>query len=150
MKFRRYIEATTFEKVTYLDMVQDPAGRILLCLSMAFFLAAGSRAQSVRIVADTTKKTARILSGFVGFSFNPSFMSQFFSNSYNGKDSRAVSLRLLENFVPWQQPSIRIIGANGSWLKGATPYSTVPVSWNPSATEFPGMHARNERTTHET
>ncbi len=121
-------------------MMRNISSRLLLCLSIAVCLSAGSIAQSVRIVADTTKKSARISSGFVGFSFNPSFMSQFFSNSYNGKDSRAVTLRLLENFMPWQQPSIRIIGANGSWWKGASPYSTVPVSWNPSAPEFPGAH----------
>lgn len=120
--------------------VRFTASRSLLSLSIALVLSAGSMAQSVRIVADTTKKSARISSGFVGFSFNPSFMSQFFSNSYNGKDSRAVTLRLLEHFMPWQQPSIRIIGANGSWWKGASPYATVPVSWNPSAPEFPGTH----------
>ena len=44
----------TFGKVAYPGMMQVSAGRILLCLSMAFFLAAGSRAQSVRNEAVTT------------------------------------------------------------------------------------------------
>lgn len=77
-------------------------------------------------------------------------MNQFFSDSYNGKDSRAITLRLLEKFMPWQQPSIRIIGANGSWWKDATPFSTVHVKRNTSAPELPGMHTRNERSTHGT
>ncbi|MFZ4621641.1 MAG: hypothetical protein ACOYNS_13855, partial [Bacteroidota bacterium] len=98
--------------------------------------------RSAVITVDPAVSGDAIPESFVGFSFNPAYSSQFFSTSYNGNNSRTVSAKLFNNFVPYQKPGIRIIGANNSsWLRSSSAYSSVPTQWNNSAVSFPYIPA---------
>ncbi len=91
-------------------------------------------AQTISLTIDTSVTGNTISNSFVGFSFNPAYSTQYFGTSYNGNNDRVISAQLFSNLRPYQNPAIRIIGANGSYWKGLSPYNNVPANWNNTST----------------
>jgi hypothetical protein len=84
-------------------------------------------AQSVSINTNTNNGI-QVPSNFLGFSFDPTYYSQYFSTSYNSNNSRNITKQLFNNFYPFQQPGVRFLGSNGMYWKNGS-FST-PTSWN--------------------
>jgi len=83
---------------------------------------------SLTLTVDTSRTAIRVPADFVGFSYDPSFMSQFFSANYNSNNSQQISRQLLQNFLPHQKPDIRILGNNRVyWRNGLF---NAPSAWN--------------------
>jgi hypothetical protein len=88
-----------------------------------------SNAQSsLTLTVDTTATSIRVPADFIGFSYDPSFMSMFFSSSYNSNNSLQISRQLLQNFLPNQKPDIRILGNNRVYWRNGI--HTAPTAWN--------------------
>jgi hypothetical protein len=98
-------------------------------LSVLLFCFGKVRSQTSPLyVVDTSATSIVVPAGFTGFSFDPSFFSQYFSNNYNGTNNRVISQQLLNNFFPFQQPEIRILGNNRVFWRNTG--FTAPTSWN--------------------
>jgi len=94
-------------------------------------IADGYAQTSATISVNTSAIYADIDSTMVGFSFNPSYMNMNFSNSYNGSNSRSITTSLLNNFYPFQRPSIRINGTNSSyWSASSGAFQSAPAAYN--------------------
>lgn len=99
----------------------------LFIMCMLFYKMTAAQS-TLTLTVDTSATAIQIPSNFVGFSYDPSFMSQFFSPNYNGNNSQQITRQLLQNFLPNQLPDIRILGNNRVfWRNG--PF-IAPTSWN--------------------
>ncbi|MCX6208389.1 MAG: hypothetical protein NTZ59_02510 [Bacteroidetes bacterium] len=90
---------------------------------------------SATISLNTSAVWSEIDSAFVGFSFNPAYIGMNFSSNYNANDDRTITKNLFNNFYPFQQPSIRINGANNSYWKN-TNFNNAPSVFNANASVF--------------
>ena len=104
--------------------------KIIQTILLLFLFSTLSKAQTVTVTIDTSITGNTISKSFVGFSFNPSYTTQYFGTSYNGNNDRPISVQLFHNLIPFQNPAIRIIGTNGSYWKGIAPYNSAPANWN--------------------
>lgn len=95
--------------------------------------ASNLNAQTVSINTNTTN-AIQVPSNFVGFSFDPTYYSQYFSTSYNSNNSRNITKQLFNNFYPYQKPDVRFLGNNGMYWKNGS--YTIPTTWN-AATASP-------------
>lgn len=103
----------------------------LFLLMFNLLIADGYAQTSATISVNTSAIYADIDSTMVGFSFNPSYMNMNFSNSYNGSNSRSITTSLLNNFYPFQRPSIRINGTNSSyWSASSGAFQSAPAAYN--------------------
>jgi len=97
----------------------------ILCI----FLYSNSHAQaSLTVQVDTSATSIRIPKNFIGLSYDPPFTSQFFSPNYEGNNHQVISKQLLENFLPYQEPDIRLLGNNRVFWRNGT--FNAPSSWN--------------------
>jgi hypothetical protein len=90
---------------------------------------------SATIYLNTSAVWSEIDSAFVGFSFNPAYIGMNFSSNYNANDDRTITKNLFNNFYPFQQPTIRINGANNSYWKN-TNFNNAPNVFNTNASVF--------------
>ncbi len=107
-------------------MKKNNKKKLLFCLILLSSLSIAN-AQGVSINT-TTNNGIQVPSNFVGFSFDPAYYGQYFSNSYNSNDSRNITKQLFNNFYPYQKPDVRFLGNNGMFWKNGS--YTTPNTWN--------------------
>ena len=88
-----------------------------------------SAESQINITIDPTIAGTSVPVNFVGFSFDPTYMTQFFGTSYNSNNSRAITQQLFNNFYPYQKPDVRFLANNGMYWKNGN-FSSAPTAWN--------------------
>ena len=104
--------------------------KYILIYLLCFICFAKLKAQTVSINTSSSNGI-QVPSNFIGFSFDPTYYSQYFSTSYNSSNSRNISKQLFNNFYPYQKPGVRFLGNNGMFWKNGT--FSIPTTWNAAA-----------------
>ena len=71
----------------------------------------------VSVTIDTAKSSITIPANFTGFSFDPDYLTQYFSTNYNSNNSQVITQQLFNNFYPYQLPDVRFLGNNSMYWK---------------------------------